>query len=140
MDKRIQEVLQKDPEKNDNLDMKEVQAIWDKECNEVQSPSVRTILENTQLHVEGKKLIAVVGSNMSRSILQQEKDLIHRIREALNCPDMTLETHIDPNLMPTEDKEVERPLTVKEKYNKLLEANPRLKEFKERFNLRVDFD
>ncbi|MCB0661258.1 MAG: DNA polymerase III subunit gamma/tau [Saprospiraceae bacterium] len=100
---------------------------------------VRSVLESAELGIEGKVVKPVVGSNLARNTLLQEMDLMEHLRQELHCPDLTWEIEVDESKGPAAKAEKPpKPLTSKEKFVKMMEVNPHVKDALDRFELKPD--
>ena len=116
------------------LELPEVLSIWQSYADNQESQTVCNILKTTELSVQNSKIVATVGSNISKSVILQETALIDQLRNTLKVPKLTIEIKIDGS------KVVARPkvLTVREKYEEMVKENPLLEEFRKTFHLDLD--
>ena len=121
------------------LQLEEVQAAWKQYLDTVQSESIRSVIKNAELALEDGKLIATVGSSFAENALREEKGMMEHLRNTFQYPSMEWEIRVD------EEKRLakapppkKKPLTTKEKYLKMKEANPLLANLRERLDLHPD--
>ncbi len=121
------------------LNLENLEAAWKDYASKVNSPSVRITLSKTELKLDGKKIIAIVPSEMARGMIQQENDLMDSLRATLNDKALIFDIQIDTSkatqVVAPVSKKV---LSTKEKYEKMLETNPLLDVLRKRFDLKVD--
>lgn len=100
--------------------------------------SVRVMLKNTELVIEGEQVIASVASKLAQKIVQQERDLVQLLRKTFKRPRLGLQVRIDESKAPPPVERPKRKLTPKEKLGKMIEQNPLIRDLYERFDLTVD--
>ena len=93
-----------------------------------------------QLSLDDKLLTATVGMTTHRSLLQQELSrLLDVLRSRLHDPVMKVQILLDEaraqELRPAPPK---RPLTAKERLDKMKEMNPLVDDLLKRFDLKLD--
>lgn len=112
---------------------------WNERLSEIKSPSVKASLSSSLVRIEENVIVVTVSSVMSKEMLMQEKEIIERLRKHFNINDLSFEIEIDLGLVPQEIKpEKPKPLTAKEKYEKLVEQNPAINELRKRLHLKID--
>ncbi|GAB4493508.1 MAG: DNA polymerase III subunit gamma/tau [Saprospiraceae bacterium] len=122
------------------LSLENAQSEWGLYTASVESPSLRQALTSAQLALEDKILSATVGMTTHRSLLQQELSrLLDTLRQRLHDPALKIQILLDENkaqeLRPQAPK---RPLTAKEKLDKMKEVNPLVEDLLKRFDLKLD--
>ena len=136
---RLEDELNK--KQNSTLDLDIIRKCWNDYIKTTQSPSVKSNLQLAKLELANEKLIVTIGTSMGRSIILAESTLMNNIREACKSSDLEMIINVDPKINGDESlQKINRPLTIKEKYNKLLEANPEVKNLKDLFDLKIDYD
>lgn len=114
---------------------------WQDYLKVVQSPSVRNTLRSTELKIENKQVMAVVGTRMAKEMIQQETELMPFIRKELSDKGLSLRVEIDPTKTPKDLKPKPRKLIGnREKFEKMREINPLVDELRKRFDLMPDND
>jgi len=122
-----------------SLTIEEVQTHWYSYIEQVNSSSTQSVLRNTILSIEEDKIIAKIGSKLAESLIRQERSLLEQLREQFNRPDLAIEIRIDESLAAkAEGPKRKKMLTPKEKYAKMLAANPVISDLVKRFELVVD--
>ena len=124
------------------VDLQELEALWKKYGEAATSPSVRnTLLNKVELAVEEQQIKVLVGSTMTKQMIQEEKELMSHLREALKRPNLSMQITIDPSKRDTEPVvKPKKALTVKEKYDLMRQTNPLVEEIQKRFGLKPDYD
>ena len=137
------EVIKEDGQESKvNLDLKleDVEEAWRKYANEeVESPSLKNTLSNAELSFENQQIIAVVGSTMKQSLIQQDNKLMDFLKNELNNPMLMLSCHVDPSKK-VEIIEKPKMLTPKEIYDQMKQENAQVEEMRRRFDLGIDND
>lgn len=122
------------------LSLENAQSEWGLYTASVESPSLRQALTSAQLVLTDKTLSATVGMTTHRSLLQQELSrLLDTLRQRLHDPALKIQILLDESkaqeLRPQAPK---RPLTAKEKLDKMKEVNPLVEDLLKRFDLKLD--
>jgi DNA polymerase-3 subunit gamma/tau len=99
--------------------------------------TVRAALKQTELGLEGRAVVAVVASTLAENTLRQESDLMDFLRECLGVNDLALIIRVDREKAPKAPPRA-KPLSDKEKFLKMAEANPLVRTLRERFDLRPE--
>ncbi len=124
------------------LNQENLEATWKAYYEKVTSPSVKSVFKHAEVIVVDEDSILIkVGSTMGKGMVQQEYELMNFIRTSLKHPKLILEVEIDASKVPV----VAKPKTNKlsstaEKYNKIIEMNPKVEELRKRFDLKMDKD
>jgi len=121
-----------------NLELTTLKKVWEQFIAQVESPSVQQSFKAANLIVKDELTIEVeVRSKMSKSLIQQEKELIPYLRKTLRIPNIALEIVIDPEKV----KEILQPkkiLSNREKYELMREKNPLVQDLSVRLGLKPD--
>jgi len=122
------------------LSLENAQYEWGHYTASVESPSLRQALTSAHLVLTDKTLSATVGMTTHRSLLQQELSrLLDALRQRLHDPALKIQILLDESkaqeLRPQAPK---RPLTAKEKLDKMKEVNPLVEDLLKRFDLKLD--
>ena len=120
------------------LTIENIKNAWDTYVENHNSQSVRAVLSTTQVRIENNMIVATVGTTLSKEIILQEKEIIQHIRNDLNIQSLMIEIEIDTSLAPESRPVKARPMTAKEKYDKLVSINPEVDELRKRLHLRLD--
>ncbi len=136
------EIKQEEAEKAANtkeLNLEDLESIWKSYQEELSSNSARLALKNVHLEVEGSEIKVFVPNSVSKDLLVQEIDLIQKIRETFNKPELGLNIEIDLERFPNQENYApKKMLTNREKYELLSTKNPLLVKLKNTFDLGVD--
>ena len=122
------------------LSLENAQTEWSAYGASVESPTLRQAMTIAQLSLDGKTLTAIVGMTTHRGLLQQELSrLLDTLRVRLHDPALKIQILLDESkaqeLRPAAPK---RPLTAKEKLDKMKEINPLVEDLLKRFDLKMD--
>ncbi|MDX1666145.1 MAG: DNA polymerase III subunit gamma/tau, partial [Saprospiraceae bacterium] len=143
--KRLDDVLEEVKEDDANgrnrqsaeLTLEAVREVWSTYLEKHEQKTVRQLLADIDLELKGLQLIARVGTSLVKNALRQETELMERLRDAFHQPELSLIIKLDKSLAPDRPKR-KKPLTDMEKFQKLHEKNPLIREAQKRFNLRFD--
>ena len=123
----------------ENLTKEDVEQAWMKFLDGLTSPSTKVALKRVAFKVEGSNIDVLVGSRMSKAMIQEEMELMPHLRKELRNTKLSLNVMIDPEMAPKDlTEKPKKPITDKEKYNQMREVNPLLDDFSERFDLKLD--
>ena len=121
--------------------LENAQAEWTAYAEKHPSPTLRQAMTEAQLHLEEKNLIVVVGLTMHKGLIQDELGrLLDILRARLHDPAIKIRLKIDKARAAQiqEAAQAQKPLTVKEKLDKMRELNPLVNDLLERFDLKLD--
>ena len=123
------------------LNLEALQEVWNQFSETIPSPSLKTTLKKAEFSIEENQITVIVGSTISKELIQQENNLMPYVREHLKRDDLTMVLKIDQSKMPEEARiKPKSLLSVKEKYDLMKEQNPLIDDLRERFDLRPDHD
>lgn len=111
---------------------------WNAYLEKTTSQSVRAVLNAALTRIEQNTIVVTVGTTLAKEIILQEKDIIQHIRNYFNKLDLMIEIEIDTSLAPELKPIKAKPLSAKEKYDKLVSVNPAMDELRKRLHLRLD--
>ncbi|MCB0572527.1 MAG: DNA polymerase III subunit gamma/tau [Phaeodactylibacter sp.] len=131
------ETAQSESQAETVLTLGQVQAAWEEYTEALEQESVKVILRNAGLELDGKKLTAKVSSALAENTIRQESALMEYLRTQLNSPQLGLFIEIDKSKA-VEAPKPKRILGAKEKYLAMRETNPLIQEMQQRFDLRPD--
>ena len=122
------------------LTLENAQTEWSAYGAALESPTLRQAMSLAQLSLDDKTLTATVGMTPHRGLLQQELSrLLDTLRQRLHDPVMKVQIVLDEaraqELRPAPPK---RPVTAKEKLDKMKEMNPFVDDLLKRFELKMD--
>lgn len=122
-----------------SMNTEKIQEIWDRYAEEHDSPSVKAAMSTTFLKFDQKKLIVTVPSEFTQTAINQELNLISTLRDTFGAYDLQFEYIIDKSKFPNlQEVELKKVYSNQEKYEKLNEKNPLLKELINKLDLVVD--
>jgi hypothetical protein len=105
------------------------------------SPTLRQAMAGATLDLDDKTLVAVVGLTVHRSLILEELSrLLDTLRTRLHDPALKIRVEID-EVKAAEIQaasQTKKPLTTKEKLDKMREMNPLVGDLLERFDLKLD--
>jgi DNA polymerase-3 subunit gamma/tau len=105
------------------------------------SPTLRQAMAGATLQLDDKTLVAVVGLTVHRGLIMEELSrLLDTLRARLHDPALKIRVEID-EVRAAEIQaasKTNKPLTTKEKLDKMREANPLVSDLLQRFDLKLD--
>lgn len=122
------------------LSQERLEEFWQKYAAEkVSSNHTKNIFKTAVLTLEEQHISVKVSSNISKSNLSEERDLIFYLRENLNAPNLSITIEVDKSNVP-EPPKPKRPknLDPREKYKLMRQVNPVIDELQKRFGLLPD--
>ncbi len=123
----------------ENLTHEDVEAAWMGFLAQMKSQSVKVALKRVAFKVEGSNITVSVGSRMSKSMVQEELELMPYLRKELRNSKLILNVQVDSSMAPQDmTKKPKRPINDKEKYNQMRTINPLMDDFRERFDLKLE--
>jgi DNA polymerase-3 subunit gamma/tau len=103
------------------------------------SPSISSILNSCIVSIIENRINIVVPTQVSKETIYQENELLDKIRNHYHKPDLRIDIEVDRDKFPDfEEIANQKPLTPKEKLEKLATQNPLVNELARRFDLRPD--
>ena len=114
-----------------------VEEAWNLYIEAQEQESVKVIMRNSELKLEGRNLAVTVTSALAENTIRQENSLMDYLREVLTAPEMTMTIEIDKSKA-VEPPKRKRMMSSKEKYLAMRETNPNITELQKRFDLRPD--
>ncbi len=113
-----------------------VEQKWKHYAEQADQASVKSVLRNAQLKVEGEQITALVTSKLAENLLRQEPRLLEELRETFQCPKLSLEIKVNLNdKKPVKRKKISTP---REIFEDMVAINPLVKDLVERFDLTID--
>lgn len=126
-------------EEKASTSLEEVQKTWVDYANQVDSPSAKAYLKNTEVRLFETEIEAIVASTVAEGAIRTEQKLMHFMRQHTGVRGLTMKITIDPSRRPKGDAVVvKKLLTNKEKFEKMVDRNPALTELRKKFDLRID--
>lgn len=115
-------------------------AFWTKCREEEKSNSLKAYLNNSQIKIEGKSFKILVGSPITREAIRGELKLDEKIRQTFQEKNISYSIEIDPAMAALEEKKIVKILSAKEKWDLMIASNPKLADFKDKLQLKIDED
>lgn len=114
-----------------------VRDTWNKYAQNVESVSLRSVLNNVELNLDGDNLKVVVPSPFAKNVILQETELIHTLRTTFGKYSLQMDLQID-QVKAVESEQKRKTLTNKEKFEQMVEINPLIKTLVSNFQLKID--
>jgi hypothetical protein len=142
MDAMLQQIREEEaqktpPKANYELIQENVEKLWKQHVASIQQNSTRSILQQTEIRLEDKKIRVLVSSKLVENMVRQEQEVVQLMRTEFAMPNLKFAVEIDPNKI-TEAPKSNRPLSDREKLRQMYENNPEVKALAQRFGLRFD--
>jgi len=99
-------------------------------------PSLASILKSENAKLQHNRWTQIVENDSALVQLQNEKNIVVKMREMLSLPTLFLEIRVEKNYENQNDK---LPYTTQEKLEAMKARNPHLAEFMRRFDVMVDY-
>ena len=131
-----QEAAEKNIVKNE-LNLENLKEVWATYCKTVESNSVRTTLEDTDLSIVDGSIISKVGSKVAAGHLREESNLMQYLRTYFGDPGLKRFIEIDKEKMEQVNQNV-KILSSKEIFEKFCEKNSLLADFTKDLDLYPD--
>jgi DNA polymerase-3 subunit gamma/tau len=123
----------------ENFNLDSIKEIWEEYAVNNPSKSVELACSNAILMLNEKELVVIVPNALAKDIINQEPDLISRIREQLGTPEMTVSYEIDPEKFPDYmEAKPKLKLSTREIYDMMVEKNNNIKLLVKSLNLVPD--
>lgn len=119
------------------LTLERVEKAWQLYIDALEQESVKVVLRNAELQLDGQKLAITVGSSLAENTIRQEGSLMDYLRDVLAAPELAMTIEVDKSKA-AEPPKRRRTLSSKEKYLAMRETNPNITELQKRFDLRPD--
>lgn len=121
----------------DEITTDQLKLAWKNYIAALDRESIKTVLKNIEVELQGVEIKATVTSALSENTLRQETQLMDFLRKNLACKDLMLSIKVDKSKAPPPPvrKEV---LTPKQIYLKMAETNPLLHKLRKNLDLRPE--
>lgn len=138
----VKEEHERDLQSESLLNEENLKDAWAKFINQIESPSLKTSLGNATQIIEDKRIIVKVASKLAQDNIRQTLDLVDFLRKELNDREIMLDIQLDQEKMAemAAASAPQRPLTIKEKYEKMIETNPLVDVLRQTFELKLSND
>lgn len=124
------------------LTLEEVKKVWNVYIKNIETNSIRSILSDAGLRLNDDRIIVSVGSKLAENAVRQERGLMPNLRKKLRRPNLLLSIEIDKSKLLQQQAKVEKkkPITARDKYDKMKEINPLIADLRRKFSLKLDED
>lgn len=133
----VEEDLEQESQETADLDLESVQEAWAAYIEQHEKNSIKMLLKNVDVELDGTELVAKVGSKLAESSVREESDLMEFMRSQLRHSELSMRIEIDPTKV-VEPPKKQKPLNAKDKYRLMNEINPQIRELITRFGMRPD--
>jgi DNA polymerase-3 subunit gamma/tau len=123
------------------LSLENARSAWQNYAERQESPSLRQAMQQAALQLREHTLVATVGLSVHRGMIQEEMhSLLDYLRVELQDAAVKLQVEMDETKAAQRHTRTEppRPLTVREKFEKMREINPLITDLIQRFDLKPD--
>ena len=117
-----------------------VKSFWSRCMEEEKSNSLKAFLSSAQIIVEENSFKILVGGVIAREAIRAELKLDEKMRHIFQEKNIKYYIEIDPTMAALDEKKVVKIYTAKEKWEMMITANPKLVEFKDKLQLKIDED
>ena len=128
---------EEDEDTSTPLTMEALQQAWGQYIQKIDKDTVKNILRQTELKLEGLAITAIVSSALSENTLRQERNLMDALRKSLQNKNITLTIRVDKSKAPPAPKK-KIVLTPKQIYLQMAEKNPDLHDLRKKLDLRPE--
>lgn len=133
----VEEDLEQQPDEIPELELETVQQAFNDYIEQHEKNSVKMLLKNVKVELDGAELVVKVGTRLAESSVREETQLMDYLRSQLKHPELSLRIEIDPSMV-VEPPKRQKPLNAKDKYRLMNEVNPQIRELITRFGMRPD--
>ncbi len=133
----IEKDIDKKEGSGNELSLESLQIAWDKLVEQCDRDTLKHILKQTELKLDGHNISVIVGSSLSENAIRQEASIMDFLRKELTTTEITLSVEIDKSKAPPPPKKKEV-LTPKQVYQKMGMTNPLIHEIRKRLDLRPE--
>lgn len=133
----VEEDLEQQPQEIPELQEETVRQYFENYIDQHDKNSVKMLLKNVVVELDGSELVAKVGTRLAESSVREESELMDYLRKELRHPELSLRIEIDPSMV-VEPPKRQKPLDAKDKYRLMNEVNPQIRDLIKRFGMRPD--
>ena len=128
--------------RENSLELTEENALswWNDFRQTISSPSVAVAFKEAEVSLEDKILKIIVDSQLAKTRINEENDLLIRFRNAFHDHTLELSIIVEESDELKASRQPKKLLTVREKYEKLLIKNPAMEDLKNTLGLIIDRD
>ncbi|MBK8152677.1 MAG: hypothetical protein IPK61_06215 [Saprospiraceae bacterium] len=129
-----EDIQKKTQQKELNLDS--LLDFWEQLKSKQDSQLLRVNMNTVKLQLNGNIILIKCGSMVARESIRQELNLEESVRKYFNQANIQLTIEVDPQLSEREDKP-KKIWSSQEKYDAMLQTNPKLQNFVETLGLKI---
>jgi len=126
-----------DPEEEIELSLADLEELWSLYRKEKASAQLKTMMEHCTLFLDEEQLKLDVPSEMARSRIQEEKELMEPITDLLLPSSRKIKFVIDKKLQPSDENIEKLPVTNEEKMAYFEKKNPLFRDMVDKLSLRI---
>ena len=113
---------------------------WDEYRSGITSAVINTALSGSEIDLDQSLVIITVPSKASKARLQEMNNLLSDLRQAFHSAAIQLSVEVNEDPEAEEARKPRKPLTNKEKYEKLVASNPNVDDLRKSLDLIIDHD
>ncbi len=136
--KKAAQSIQANPDSAVELKIETFELAWKEFVDTVEVLSLKSVLNQVELVLEQTKLLIKVGSAHARNIIQLESSLLEKLRNSVSDKRLEIAIVIDPEKAKLLESQVKKPVSLKEKYDLLVQTNPKVEDLILALKLRID--
>ena len=136
--KKAAQSIQANPDSAVELKIETFEQAWKEFVDTVEVLSLKSVLNQVELVLEQTKLLIKVGSAHARNIIQLESSLLEKLRNAVSDKRLEIVIVIDPEKAKQLESQVKKPVSLKEKYDLMVQTNPKVEDLILALKLRID--
>lgn len=136
--KKAAQSIQANPDSAVELKIETFEQAWKEFVDTVEVLSLKSVLNQVELVLEQTKLLIKVGSAHARNIIQLESSLLEKLRNSVSDKRLEIAIVIDPEKAKQLESQVKKPVSLKEKYDLLVQTNPKVEDLILALKLRID--
>ncbi len=115
-------------------------SFWQQLLEHETNLSLKTLMKAAQFHIEAHSIRIMVGTIIARETLRAELKLDEKLRQTFADKNIQFHIEVDPSLADREEKKPQKLFSAREKWELMVERNPKLMQFKEKLQLKPDED
>jgi DNA polymerase-3 subunit gamma/tau len=115
-------------------------SFWKKCIEEEKSNSLKAFLAHALFKVEEHSFKILIGNVIAREAIRTELKLDEKIRNTFIEKYISYAIEIDPAMAAVDEKKLVKILNAKEKWELMINTNPKLQEFRDKLQLKIDED
>lgn len=130
-------------EPQEPLTLDTLQAWWAQYIDRIESPTTKTAFQSATLQLQGDTIRVETTSAFTQSSIKEERDLLTQLRAHFKREDLSLTIEISAAAQQAAREaqaaaQPARPLSAREKFFLMRDANPAIEELRKRFDLRPE--